>query len=122
MTKNNIIFLILGIIGIILFPPLWILFLTVTVIAMMFNTSGTNSTREKGNKEISKDKGYYMKRANAIRDAWQGRIPRTFYEVMGDLGNFTWLYYSEQLYNPEKITIKNEWIIEQFERTKKNLR
>ncbi len=119
MTKNNIIFLILGIIGIILFPPLWILFLTVTVIAMMFNTSGTNSTREKGNKEISKDKGYYMKRANAIRDAWQGRIPRTFYEVMGDLGNFTWLYYSEQLYNPEKITIKNEWIIEQFERTKK---
>ena len=85
----------------------------------MFDSAGSNVTKKTNIKETTKNTGYYINKANTFRDAWQGIKPRTFYEVMGDLAGYTWLYYSEELYNPEKITNENEWIIEQFERTKK---
>ena len=114
-NSRNFIFGILGIIIIFIYPPLWILFLIIAVFGIFFEALNQQQTKEKN----TKNTGYYIKRANAIRDAFQGRKPRTFYEVMGDLGNYTWNYYSEQLYNPEKVTNENEWIIEQFDRTKK---
>jgi len=114
-NSRNFIFGILGIICIFIFPPIWILFLTVAVFVIFFEAVNSNQTSIK---EIAKDSGYYAKRANAIRDAWQGRFPRTFYEVIGDLGNHVWFYYNKELYNPKKITNENKWLIDQFEWTK----
>ena len=59
MTKKNIIFLFLGFIGIILFPPLWILFLTITVIAMMFAAVNQDSKQQYSDDEKNNNEQGY---------------------------------------------------------------
>ena len=59
MNKNNLIFAILGFIGIILFPPLWILFLTITVIAMMFAAVNQDSKQQYSDDEKNNNEQGY---------------------------------------------------------------
>ena len=56
---RNIFFVILGFIGIILFPPLWILFLSVAVISMMFAAVNQDSKEKNSNEERNtNEKGF----------------------------------------------------------------
>ena len=107
MNKSirKLIYILLFFGGIFLFPALWIFFIVAIVITLMFDSAGSNGTKKTNIKETTKNTGYYIKQANTFRDAWQGIKPRTFYEVMGDLAGYTWLYYSEELYNLSLIHI-----------------
>ena len=56
---RNLFFAILGFIGIIIFPPLWILFLSVAVISMMFAAVNQDSKEKNSNEERNtNEKGF----------------------------------------------------------------
>ena len=122
---RNLFFAILGFIGIIVFPPLWIVFLSVAVISMMFaavnqdskekNSNEERNTKEKGfvdpdleelrnvseelkELDVEKDFSKLKKIAERIPSLVEDvRTPKTFFEVVGDLTIKTRLYYFQEI-------------------------
>lgn len=111
-------------VGFLFFPKLWNYLIIFIVIAILFDSFITiifksNNSNKDTKKDIS-DSQYYTQKANKLRDAWQVMLPKTFYEVIGQLGNDTWIFYSKQLYNSKKITTENKWLIDEFQRAQEN--
>ena len=142
---RNLFFVILGIIGIILFPPLWILFLTVTVIAMMYAAVNKDLKNQDSNEGKSKEIKYVDPDLEELRNITEelqeidvekdysklknitDRIPslmedvmtpKTFYEIVGDLTLKTTHYYFEDLEKQDKNAKKYPSLESDFQKAK----
>lgn len=142
---RNLFFAILGFIGIILFPPLWIVFLSVAVISMMFAAVNQDSKEENSNEGVTKEKKYtdpdreelkniseelqeldvekdYSKLKN-ITERIPSLLedimtPKTFYEIVGDLTLKTTHYYFEDLEKQDKNAKKYPSLESDFQKAK----
>ena len=142
---RNLFFAISGFIGIILFPPLWILFLTVTVIAMMYAAVNKDLKNQDSNEGKSKEIKYVDPDLEELRNITEelqeidvekdysklknitDRIPslmedvmtpKTFYEIVGDLTLKTTHYYFEDLEKQDKNAKKYPSLESDFQKAK----